>query len=114
MESDTDQNPVPKPTSDLWIKKHVPQTVEAHVMNKKKKEEFVHTCLDDPMAKILIMQGPSGSGKNALIDCFARQYNFEVERYSDTKSVKLFDVMGDVEFLDGTEKYYPDDLENFI
>ena len=31
--------------NDLWTKKHRPFNMEAHVINKKKKEEFVNICL---------------------------------------------------------------------
>ena len=30
--------------NDLWTKKHRPFNLEAHVINKKKKEEFVKIC----------------------------------------------------------------------
>lgn len=42
-------------SSDLWIVKYCPFDMDAHVINKKKKEEFVHICKEDKRAKILIM-----------------------------------------------------------
>ena len=32
------------------------------------------------------MQGPSGSGKNSMIDCFGEQKGYEIIRYKDEKS----------------------------
>lgn len=31
-------------TNDLWTKKHRPFHLDAHVINKKKKEEFIKIC----------------------------------------------------------------------
>ncbi len=83
-------------------------------MNKKKKEEFTEICLRDKRAKILIIQGPAGCGKNSLIDCFGEQYNYQVHRYKDTgASMQLADTYGEAEMID--EKHmYPDDLENLL
>lgn len=58
------------------------------------------------------MQGPSGSGKNSLIDCFGQDYNFEVIRYVDQKSTNVYDVFGEGETLElDQNRRYPDDLE---
>ena len=32
-------------SNDLWTKKYRPSTFDAHVINKKKKEEFKNICL---------------------------------------------------------------------
>ena len=42
-------------SNDLWIVKYCPFDMDAHVINKKKKEEFVHICKEDKRAKILMM-----------------------------------------------------------
>ena len=80
-------------SNDLWTKKHQPTTFDAHVINKKKKEEFKNICLASTeipqvingqvmgKVKVLIVQGPAGCGKNSLIDCFGRDRNFEIIRY---------------------------------
>lgn len=107
--SDTDQN-MPNTTAtdgtisankdqnnDLWIKKYQPFNLEAHCINKKKREEFTKICLEDQKLKILFIQGPSGCGKNSMIDCFGEQYNYEIVRYTDQKSVMVSDVYGDKE-----------------
>ena len=88
------------------------------MINKKKKEEFVKTCLEDPTAKILVIQGPSGCGKNSLIDCFGDQYKYEVVRYKDTNKTR-YDAMDDRDTFGDGEKldeftYYPDDLNSLI
>ena len=41
--------------NDLWIVKYLPFDMDAHVINKKKKEEFVQICKEDKRAKILII-----------------------------------------------------------
>ena len=90
-------------SSDLWIVKYCPNDMDAHVINKKKKEEFVNICKEDKRAKILIMQGPSGSGKNSLINAFGEQYNFEVVKYKDHKTKNVTDVYGNAATFGGSE-----------
>ena len=64
------------------------------------------------------MQGPSGSGKNSMIDCFGEQYNYEIIRYKDEKSSVVEDVYGGNENLNDDDedfkRYYPDDLEKML
>lgn len=112
-------------SNDLWTKKHRPFNLDSHVINKKKKEEFVKICTasaEPPSVingrvmnkvKILILQGPSGSGKNSLIDCFGKDRNFEIIRYVEQKSSYVVDVFGENETLELDEnKWYPDDLSS--
>jgi len=102
----------------MWTKKYTPFNLDGHCINKKKKEEFVHLCSQQPQLKILFLQGPSGCGKNSLIDCFGEQYNYEVVRYTHEKSKSLVDVFGNnnsQEEEDEIEKYaYPEDLEKML
>ena len=77
--------------NDLWTKKHMPSSLDSHVINKKKKEEFIKIChaSAEPAqlingkiinkVKVLILQGPAGCGKNSLIDCFGKDRNFEID-----------------------------------
>lgn len=51
-------------------------------------------CTTEPRLKILLIQGPSGSGKNSMIDVFGEQYNYEIIRYKDEKSSNVCDVYG--------------------
>ena len=77
--------------------------MDAHVIAKKKKEEFVQICKEDKRAKILIIQGPSGCGKNSMINCFGEQYNYEVIRYKDHKTKNVMDVYGAADTFGGSE-----------
>lgn len=90
-------------SSDLWTKKYRPRTIDRHCINSKKKEEFVKICTQDYRTKILILQGPSGSGKNSLIDCFGEQNNFEIVRFKDEKSKLVSDVYGDPNAINSQE-----------
>lgn len=108
-------------SSELWTKKHLPFGLESLVINKKKREEFVQICLAlENKVKILILQGPSGCGKNAMIDCFGEQYNYEIVRFKDERSGFVADVFGMNEGFksedeeDAFDRWYPDDLENMI
>jgi hypothetical protein len=113
---------VPKQSSDLWTKKYTPFSLDTHVINKKKKEDFVNLCTKDQKIKVLFLQGPSGCGKNSMIDCFGEQYNYEVIRYKDERSSNVVDVYGlnagfdsDEENGDGSfKRRYPDDLEKML
>ena len=50
-----------------------------------------------------------------MIDAFARQNDFSVQRYKYQKSSNVVDVFGERRTLDyDDEKWYPDDLENII
>ena len=84
------------------------------MINKKKKEEFVNICTNEARVKILFLQGPSGSGKNSMIDCFGEQYNYEIVRYRDDKSKMVYDLYDDGGVEDPEDRFYPDDLENLI
>lgn len=71
----------------------------------------------DQRVKILFLQGPSGSGKNSMIDCFGQQYNYEVVRYRDERTNNVYDVFGmqdEFENQDNFERFYPDDLMNLM
>ena len=44
-----------KESTDLWTKKYTPFNLETHCINKKKKEEFVAHCTNDPKLKVLVI-----------------------------------------------------------
>jgi hypothetical protein len=117
----TGTSSIKKGNNDLWIVKYCPFDLDSHVIAKKKKEEFVQICKDDNRVKILMLQGPSGCGKNSLINCFGEQYNFEIVRYKDHKTKNVLDVYGTSATFGGSDdemeqenQFYPDDLENLI
>lgn len=67
------------------------------------------------------MQGPSGCGKNSLIDCIGEQNNFEIVRFKDEKTKLVSDVYGDPNAINSQEEdegapkwQYPDDLEQLL
>ena len=64
------------------------------MIHKKKKDEFINICTNDEKVKLLIIQGPSGCGKNSLIDCLAKEKNIQLERYKYEKNANLIDIYG--------------------
>jgi hypothetical protein len=69
-------------------------------------------CTTNEHIKILIIQGPSGSGKNSMIDIFGDIYNYEIVRFKDEKSAWCPDLFEANRIEDeGFNKWYPDDLE---
>lgn len=57
-------------SNSLWTDKYTPRTLDQTAIQKKKRDEF-SKLIQDPLTRILIMQGQSGSGKNTLINTFA-------------------------------------------
>lgn len=63
---------------------------------------------------MLILTGPSGSGKNTLIDLYSKKYEIPVLKFIDQKQNHLSDIFGEkTSFKEGAE-YYPEDLENLL
>lgn len=119
VNSDTEGGHQAKNENDLWIKKYQPFNLDSHVIHKKKREEFVRMCTQDEKLRLLFIQGPTGSGKNSMIECFGEQYNYEIVRYRDEKSKNVVDVFGENEGFNSEDddkfnRFYPDDLEKLI
>lgn len=62
--------------------------------------------LNDSAKKILILTGPPGCGKNALLDLYCKVEDVEGIWFSDTKSLNIFD--------DSRSDVYPEDLDNLV
>lgn len=100
----------------LWIEKHAPQTLEEIVVNKKKVKEFIEVVEENGGGGILILHGPPGSCKNALINAYSASRGVQLVRFHDTKTQHLDDLYGKTRAIEGVQKsaQYPDDLENLI
>jgi len=66
--------------SYLWVDKYAPKEVVDLAVNKKKVGEFMELLSrrelnGRPSTQILILLGPSGCGKNALLKTFCEQEN---------------------------------------
>ncbi len=72
--------------NSLWIEKHAPKTIEELVINKKKVQEFIDIVEENGGGGILVLHGPPGSCKNALINAFCSQKSVKLVRFTDTKT----------------------------
>lgn len=69
------------PESLLWTDKHAPQTVDELAVHKKKvgdTKTWLSNALASKKPAILVLTGPAGIGKTALIQALARDLSCEV------------------------------------
>lgn len=59
------------------------------------------------------MTGPPGCGKNTLLNVYCKQKNVQLIKFRDVKETYLSEVSEKKKF-EGTEDYYPEDLENLL
>jgi len=80
--------------NSLWIDKHAPKTIDELVINKKKVQEFTDIVEENGGGGILVLHGPPGSCKNALINAYCSQKSVHLVRFKDTKTEHLDDLYG--------------------
>ena len=59
-----------EPDKTIWIEKHAPKTIDELAVNKKKVKEFIEIAEDNGGGGFLVLFGPPGSCKNALINTY--------------------------------------------
>ena len=101
---------------ELWIDRYAPKTIEELAINKKKVAEFLEMTQGGQAASILLLHGPPGSCKNAMIQALSSQFNHKVVKFSDVKTLHLDDIQGERKQIgvSGGSTYYPGDLLNLI
>ena len=62
----------------------------------------------------MIITGPSGCGKNTLLDLYCKENQLWAERFTDQKENHIYDVFGERTTFGRGEELYPDDLENLL
>lgn len=60
--------------NDLWIEKYAPQALEEMIIQDKKIKEFSE-IMQNPKAKLLLITGPPGCGKNSLVNLYCKHNN---------------------------------------
>ena len=70
---------------EMWIDKYEPKNVVELAMNKKKVQEFVEIAEKD--YGILLLHGPTGSGKTAMIKAFCAGSDNKLEKHKETTSI---------------------------
>ena len=68
--------------NDLWIEKYAPQALEEMIIQDKKIKEFSE-IMQNPKAKLLLITGPPGCGKNSLVNLYCKHNNVQVMRYKE-------------------------------
>lgn len=95
--------------------KYAPKTLDEVIIQDKKVQEFISIVSNDK-ARLLLLSGPPGCGKNTLIDLYCKQNNIQVVRYKDEQDSKY--VYDSLEIakdpLLRNQQAYPNDLENLI
>ncbi|RUS31460.1 Rad17 cell cycle checkpoint protein-domain-containing protein [Jimgerdemannia flammicorona] len=78
----------------LWVDKHVPHTEDEIAVNKKKIAEVrnwfndtfaptYRSTIYQPSERLLILTGPAGSGKTAVLRMLSMEMNFEIIEWSN-------------------------------
>lgn len=75
-----------KDTTSLWIEKHAPTSLDDLVVNRKKIKEFTDIVEENGGGGFLVLHGPPGSCKNALISAFCASKGVKLIRFSDAKT----------------------------
>ena len=52
--------------------------------------------MNNDKIRLLLFTGPTGSGKNSLIDVYCKENNIEVSRFRDEKDSTYYDFDADV------------------
>ena len=69
--------------------------------------------MQNDKAKIVLITGPPGCGKNSLLNMYCQKNNIQVVRYKEEQESRFMcDTLGIIN--DHTASNYPNDLENLI
>jgi len=80
------------------------------ILQEKKIQEF-SSILSNDKARLILVSGPPGCGKNSLIDLYCKSNNIQVVRYKDEQDSRyIYDTLDIVR--DYNASSYPGDLEN--
>ena len=80
----------------LWVEKYKPRNLKEYVDQKEAVEFFLKWIENwKPGSKALLIYGPPGIGKSALVEAFAAQYNYELIALnaSDVRSAERIRAM---------------------
>ncbi|KAI9140802.1 Rad17 cell cycle checkpoint protein-domain-containing protein [Paraphysoderma sedebokerense] len=98
-QTDTVQLPQEQP---LWIDKHAPATEEELCVHKKKVEEvksWLKRALDDvnrpnkiKYNRILVLTGPTGSGKTAVVNVLSKSVDFAIVEWINPVNNNVFSL----------------------
>ena len=66
----------------MWIDKYAPQSLDEMIVQDKKIQEFAQ-IMQNPKARLLLIAGPPGCGKNSLVDLYCKKNNIQVLKYKE-------------------------------
>ena len=95
----------------MWIEKYAPKCTDDLAINKQKIREFLNLAQSPGL---LILTGPPGCGKNALINAYVTEKGHKLYKYTETNTQHMDELYGEKELVLGGKKFYPSDLENLI
>eukprot|EP00347_Sterkiella_histriomuscorum_P005182 403357582 len=102
-------------SDDLWSVKYAPKSLDELIIQKPKIQEFEKIMISDNV-KLMIFTGPSGCGKNTLIDLYCQKHNIQKSVFqleSESKNYNFLQDNGIYQAKVGNLDY-PEDLESLI
>ncbi|CDW87611.1 cell cycle checkpoint protein rad17-like [Stylonychia lemnae] len=99
-------------SEELWTQKYIPTSLDELIIQKAKISEF-ERLLNEQTLKLIIFTGPTGSGKNTLINTYCNQNDIQLIRYKFQNESRYYDL----EIDSGIRNFgqtYPSDLESLI
>ncbi|PRP76722.1 hypothetical protein PROFUN_14818 [Planoprotostelium fungivorum] len=95
---------------DLWTLKHEPREISQCVVQPDKINELRDWMQKhlrrEPARRVLLVHGPSGTGKTVMIKLLAKELNFSLSEWTEPVNVEWKNARGDYLGSDGSAQMY--------
>jgi len=103
--------------SIMWVEKYRPKTAAEVIGNEDAKASFIKWLRSKRRKKAVLLYGPAGIGKTALVHAVARDFKFNVVELnaSDTRTRKgIAKIAGPTTSFSSLDKFFLDIKENLL